>query len=224
MAKTRKRKPVNYELIDRDGDTGRPMYRMLAELIGAHHDELAQARIALAWNSAWKHDVDGRVTLGKCKKASDLDRELAAFDFVILLRRAFWASPSVSDQQRRALLDHELMHAAVKFDDRGEPVEDERGRRVYRIRRHDIEEFSVIVERYGLWTSDLEQFALALQRASLDPFEPCEQCRHEAPGWKRVDAGGTIRLARCECYVQWTETRQAWLNEQAVGAGATAEA
>lgn len=160
-----KPKAVSYELIARDGHVGKPMYALLRELVDAHHEDLAEARIGLAWCTSWKPDVDGRVTLGKCKLASALDRELAEFDIVILLRKAFWTEPRVTDLQRRALLDHELHHAVLKFDQRGEPLEDERGRKVWRTRKHDIEEFTGIVERYGIWTGNLELFAKALDRA-----------------------------------------------------------
>ena len=158
-----KPKKVSYQLL-------RPLeapsaYALLEELVETHHDDLRDARIALAWCTSWKPDVDGRVTLGRCKKASDLDRELAAFDFVILLQQEFWTSEAVTDAQRRALLDHELCHAAVALDDEGEPKVDERGRTVYRLRKHDIEEFSQIVERHGTWKRDLEQFASALDKA-----------------------------------------------------------
>ena len=160
-----KPKSVAYRLITNGTDDGRALYRLLRELVTAHHPELLGAQIALAWCTSWKPDVDGIVTLGKCKKASDLDRELAAYDFIVLLREAFWTDPLVTDTQRRALLDHELCHASVKLDEHGEPVEDERGRVVYRIRKHDLEEFTAIVERYGMYTRDLETFATALDRA-----------------------------------------------------------
>ena len=165
MPRGPKPKPVSYRLITNGTDDGRAMYRLLRELVTAHHPELLGAQIALAWCTSWKPDVDGIVTLGKCKKASDLDRELAVYDFIILLRESFWIDPLVTDQQRRALLDHELCHASVKLDEHGEPVEDERGRVVYRVRKHDIEEFTEIVERHGTYKRDLEVFATALDRA-----------------------------------------------------------
>lgn len=170
-----KLKKVSYELIKRDSVPGVPMYAMLETLVEEYHEDLVNARIALAWNLSWKPDVDGRVTLGKCKKASDLDRELAAFDFVIILRREFYEDGEVTDEQRRALLDHELCHGALALDKDGEPVEDERGRKVYRIRKHDIEEFSAIVARHGCYKRDLERFAAALnlgkQKSLLDAVE-----------------------------------------------------
>jgi hypothetical protein len=165
--KAPKPKKVSYELIAADGDIGRPMYRLCKELVKTHHRDLwvAEARIALAWCTSWKPDPDGRETLGKCKKASDLDRELAEFDFIILLNRGFWYHEQVTDIQRRALLDHELMHAAVKHDTDGEFARDVRDRPVFRMRKHDLEEFADIVERYGCYKRDIETFVAHLRRS-----------------------------------------------------------
>jgi hypothetical protein len=201
-----KPKTVSYEVIVPDGIVGQPMYALLRELVEAHHGELRYARIALAWCTSWKPDVDGRVILGKCRKASDLDRELAAFDFVILLRKFFWQDSRVTDHQRRALLDHELCHAARKYDSSGEPVEDERGRQVYRVRKHDIEEFTEIVQRYGCYKHDLERFAAALRGSVPAAFTACEACA-DTPGWVSVVVDGAARLGRCPCYQKWAEQR-----------------
>jgi hypothetical protein len=165
MAKKPKGKKVSYELIEQRSLIGAPMYKLLRDLVAVHHEELRDARIALAWCTSWKPDVDGRMTIGKCVKASDLHRELAPFDFVILLSRDFYTSPRATTLQRTALIDHELCHAAGVFDRKGEPTTDERGRRVYRIRRHDLEEFGVIAERYGCYKRDLVDFAESLSRA-----------------------------------------------------------
>ena len=167
MKKLKRPKTVTYVLIPQETEIGRPMYELLYSIIDEHHDELSKTnvRVALAWSLAWKADVDGRITLGKCKKASDLDRELAPFDFVILLNRDFWLNSRVTEIQRRALLDHELMHAAVAYDENGDIKTDDRGRTCYRVRKHDLEEFRDIAARYGCWKSDIESFAIALRRA-----------------------------------------------------------
>jgi hypothetical protein len=169
MAKRQaKLKKVAYRFIPPESEHGQPMYALLRELVGAYHTELRNARIALAWNLAWQPDVDGRMKLGMCRKASDLDREIGGcepFDFVIILRREFWQDTHVTDRQRRALLDHELCHATIKLDEHGEPAVDERGRLVYRTRKHDLEEFVEIGERYGCWKKDITEFARAVERA-----------------------------------------------------------
>lgn len=160
-------KSLTYVLIPRDVEWGRAMYEQLYALINTHHEELSQTnvRIALAWATSWKADVDGRLTLGKCVKASELHRELAPYDFVILLNRDFWRNERVTALQRTALLDHELMHAAVSRDENGDPKVDERGRTIYRMRKHDLEEFRDIVARHGCYKSDIEEFMKAVVRA-----------------------------------------------------------
>ena len=167
LKKLKPPKAVSYQVIPQESDSGKPLYELLYSIVDTHHQELSNqnVRIVLAWATSWKPDVDGRMTLGKCKKASDLDRELAPFDFVILLNKDFWLDIRVTDVQRTALLDHELMHAAIAYDEQGEPKVDERGRTVYRIRKHDLEEFSDIAARYGCWKRDIEAFAAALERA-----------------------------------------------------------
>ena len=154
-------KKIAYTVIAKDSDAGIEMYPILDELVADFHDDLYRARIVCAWCTSWKPDPEGHVTIGKCKRASDLDRELANYDFVILLSQFFWTTANA--KQRRALLDHELCHAAVKYDDAsGDPAQDARGRTIYRTRKHDIEEFQEIVARHGCYKRDLEAFAKAL--------------------------------------------------------------
>lgn len=197
-----KAKRTNYELIDPTSVVGHPIYSLMTEIITAAHEHLAPAKIALAWCTAWAPDPDGHVILGQCKRASDLDRELADFDFIILLRRSFWNDERVTDAQRRALLDHELCHAAVRVDAHGDPQKDDRGRIIYRTRKHDIEEFTDIVKRHGTYKSDLEAFAKALQIRGVPELTACDLCK-EIPGWVHVDVGGIKRATRCECFVKW---------------------
>lgn len=202
--RTKKPKKVAYRFIPPDVGAGPALYALLRDLVDAHHPELADAKIALAWNRSWQPDVDGRVTLGQCKKVGDLEREvadLAGYDFIIILRQVFWDDEMVTDQQRRALLDHELCHAAVKLDEHGDPVIDERGRTVYRLRKHDVEEFTAISERYGCWKSDLEAFARALERARHDDRWVGYRSLQEQ---LRV-AGASLPL---EVITEWTEAQR----------------
>jgi len=163
---------VNFRLIERaqDLEESRSIYKLLDSLIEAHHDHLDSRRVAVAWRFGWIADPDGRLVLGQCKKASDLDRELHDFDFVILLNWDFWSSSEVTEEQRAALMDHELCHASEKLDGDLEPVFDIRGRKKFRIRKHDIEEFRCIVDRHGLYKSDLQAFAEAIKSAQENPL------------------------------------------------------
>ncbi len=152
-------KKINYELVANDHAS----YGLLCHLINKYHPELRQARFALAWRKNRKPDVDGHLVLGECVLVNDLQKELVPFDFVIILNREVWENPEFTDAQKSALLDHELCHAAPKLNtDTDEQELDERGRPVWRIRKHDIEEFRDVVARHGVYKSSLELFAEAL--------------------------------------------------------------
>lgn len=165
-----KRKKLPYRLIERDSVEGKPIYAMLEDYCERYHQHLFPNRVACAWAFSWKANEDGQVTLGKCKRASDLDKEFMAFDFVILLNRDFWIDLRVTEPMREALLDHELSHAELALDKEGEPKIDERNHLIFRTRKHDIEEFTAIVGRHGVWKQDLQQFAQALLKADKFPL------------------------------------------------------
>lgn len=156
-----KPKQVNYELINGKEESGREVYGIIQQAVDQWHPHLEQAKILAAWNTGWKPDKDSKIVLGQCKKASDLSKELAEHDFIILLNKSYWIEFSVA--QRTALIDHELSHAAISKDDEGATKYDDRGRVVYRTRAHDVEDFNAVVRRHGLWKSDLENFAKAIQ-------------------------------------------------------------
>lgn len=154
MAKAKK---LSYVLIGGGDEHYLQIDVMVAEARHAVHDALSEARIAYAWMIGKKPDKDGRIVLGKMKKASELDRQLHEFDAVLLLNREHWEI--LSEEQRRALVDHELCHLDVDVDpDTGDPRLDEEDRKLYRIRKHDLEEFRGVIERHGCYLSDIVEF------------------------------------------------------------------
>jgi hypothetical protein len=92
MSPRRSRKPrgpkkVAYTLLSRAEHPSE--YKLVDTLVKAHHSELKDARVALAWCTSWRADVDGRAKLGQCRRATELDRELMAYDFVICCKKIF---------------------------------------------------------------------------------------------------------------------------------------
>jgi hypothetical protein len=153
-------KEVLYELITPDADCpgGNP-YPLLAEIREKHHPETLEAKIALAWKKGIKADADGHVILGLCVRAGELQRELVDYDFCIVLNREVWEDAEFTNEQKLALIDHEMCHVARAVDREGEFVIDSKNRAVWRVRGHDIEEFGAIIERHGCYKRDLENFA-----------------------------------------------------------------
>ena len=165
-------KHVNYMLIAQSESP----YSVLTEA-RQWHENLAAARIALAWRLRTKEDRDRKIVLGKCLKVTDLQKEFHTYDFIILLNQEYWVR--FDAKQKLALVDHELCHARPDLGNTGAQKTDERGRLVWRHRKHDIEEFREIVQRHGCYKADLEEFAKAIrdrelvqQPSLLDPVPP----------------------------------------------------
>lgn len=158
--KAKKRKKVTVQLLKRvnAGQVVEP-YKILEEIVAKDRADLADVKLALAWRVGWRPDANNILTLGRCRKRGDLDRELDGFDVVILLNKEAWAA--LKPKEKQALIFHELCHAQVVYDSDGEPKRDDLGRQVMRIRKHDIEEFRAVVERFGTWTQDLAAIAQA---------------------------------------------------------------
>lgn len=183
-----KPKAVNFELIPVIDLKHIPEpYRILQDVRLKYHSDLNDAKIVLAWRKSLKPDRDGHLVLGKCVKVSDLHKELKHFDFVILLNKEVWNDAEFTAEKKRALIDHELCHATRVESQDGEPKLDERGRPVFRLVKHDIEEFRAVVARHGCYKRDLELFAEALLKKRMtDPLLPLGD---EPPDGKAATAG-----------------------------------
>lgn len=165
MRKTPRPKKPTYERIDRKADS-RNVYPIL-DAVRRNHPELEEATIALAWRYGLKQNKDGQLTLGKCKKVGELDKQFQGHDFVIILNFEAWEI--LTPEQREALVDHELCHAAISTDPNGNPKKDARGRQMFRIRKHDIEEFGAVIARHGCYKADLENFVATAMRSKKPP-------------------------------------------------------
>ena len=107
------------------------------------HPDLRNAAIAYV-------DVDritrlGNPVLAKVNKASGLVAHLANVSLVLTINREAW--DILTDSQKVALVDHELEH--VRLDDETSS---------YVLVPHDVEEFSSIIERHGLWYDGVRKF------------------------------------------------------------------
>ena len=162
-AKPPKPKRISFSLIPPMDNGHEPeAYKLLRQVRDRWHPDLEGAKIALAWRKRLKADKDGHLILGKCMKASDLQRELVNWDFVILLNQEVFQDTAFTVEKRIALIDHELCHATRALDKWFAPANDEKGRSAWRMRKHDIEEFRCIVERHGCYKQDLVKFAEVL--------------------------------------------------------------
>ena len=146
-----KPKSVNFQFIPEN----KSVYKTARKIIKKYHKGLRKAHIGLVWRTSLKADRDGHLMLGKCVKVGDLAKEFIPYDFLILLNKEVWTR--LDKKQQKALLDHELFHAAPAYDKHGTHKKDERGRYCFRTRRHQLEEFNAIVARHGAYLPDIEE-------------------------------------------------------------------
>lgn len=133
--------------------------QIASELIPKYHQRLHGLKIAhllnvkappkIAKNSKKpkKQPRAGKkITIAKCSKVSAKTCAVAEKDvhFVIEYDSLIW--DAMQDDMKRAVVDHELCHAGSDADG------------VYII-PHGIEDFKAIIERWGFWKSDVEDFA-----------------------------------------------------------------
>jgi Putative phage metallopeptidase len=78
--------------------------------------------------------------------------------FVITAWRHLWRS-YLNDEQREALIFHELLHIVVKESEK----EKSKGKKSYALRPHDLEEFAVVAKHYGTWDAATAIFKKALE-------------------------------------------------------------
>ncbi len=163
---------TTYEPVDA-GDRHGPA-ALAAALIPKYHPHLADARMGFVWRSR-ASERGAHVVLGKAARAPAHLQALAGVDFVLEFAADRWAT--LDDAQRLALVDHELCHCGVDVDE-------QTGAREWVLVDHDLEEFSAVVQRHGLWKSDLRSFVAV---AGQDQRRPCRD-----PDWERLHGRNSL--------------------------------
>lgn len=139
-----------------------PEVRAIAEdLIASTEDHKLLERCTIIYLFRDKAPISkGRTVLGRARRIGGLNAFLSGYQpddqliaptpyFVIEISWNTWVDLTPAGQ--RALVDHELCHLGV------DPDTDE-----LFMRGHDLEEFTAIVRRHGLWQADVSAVARAM--------------------------------------------------------------
>lgn len=119
-------------------------YRKIAEELIEKEPELAYIKnsqvkiIYLESDNSKKSDKD-KLVLGECEKIAAKNKWAISADFTITLyvNNILGLTP----EQIKIVLFHELLHIRI------EPAQD--GGEVYSIAKHDLEDFKIIIDRFG---------------------------------------------------------------------------
>jgi hypothetical protein len=149
------------------------------ELIAEVHTDLLAVRIEYLFMDKVPMS-NGRMVLGRARRVSGMTAFFAQFGLgqdlaradrfesvapfgVIEIAEPAWGE--LRPRQRRALVDHELCHLKVDFD-----VEPPR----LGVRGHDVEEFTSVLRRHGLWSSASQGAGRALAESFADALDGIE--------------------------------------------------
>lgn len=149
---------------------------LVEQLVPEHHSHLDRPDVTI--RCVFRDTVSksrGRMVLGKARKISGLNAHLVglvrrddlgddpADFFVIEVPHEPWYA--LTEAQRLALVDHELSHLYVAI-----PENPDEPRKLVMV-GHDLEEFTAVVERHGLWRPNLTEFAKVVERRTVgDPL------------------------------------------------------
>ena len=125
--------------------------QIATRIIGMQHSHLVEAKIIYIFREggAWKSK--GKEVLGQAQKCSAKDNFLnGGFDFTITINKDAWKT--MADKQKKALVDHELMHCD-KSDEN-----DEDGNPIWQTKDHEFVGFVQEIKSHGFWTEDLQRF------------------------------------------------------------------
>lgn len=101
-------------------------------------------KITYLESDSTKKDGRERLVLGECEKVAAKNRWAITSDFTITLFMNNLVG--FSEEQIKIAMFHELLHVGIELGADGEET--------YNVRKHDLEDFKEIIDRYGTdWTS-----------------------------------------------------------------------
>jgi hypothetical protein len=119
-------------------------YAAIAQELIDNEPELAyikDSRVRIAYlesDQSKKADKD-KLVLGECEKVAAKNKWAINYDFTITLFKNNLIG--LSPAQIKIVLFHELLHVGI------EPGAD--GDEIYSVRKHDLEDFKIIIDRFG---------------------------------------------------------------------------
>ena len=162
----------------------REVEKIADDLISNHHKHLTDcsARIRYVFQDKVPK-AKGKEVWGTCRKVSGLTAHLEGGSpdddpfFVITISQDVW---EVLPQDKKvALVDHELCHAWAEVSGQNEDDDGSGSPIKLSVLPHDLEEFSCIVRRHGLWREDIKSFVEAALKSKANQQEQQDEEEEE---------------------------------------------
>lgn len=164
-------------------------------LISTTHQRLLGHSILYVFNHG-EPKAKGKEIWGRARKVGGINAFLAQRDagddadpefFVIEIVYGVWCRLGLS--QKRALVDHELSHLTVEYDEEKD---------AYKLGTigHDLEEFRGVYERHGAWAEDIREFLKAGEARQLSLIDDAKAEEFDAQFVQAVKNAEAAKAAR----------------------------
>lgn len=154
-----KPKPVNWQLIENTTRQDAGIYELVNNLKTQFHGgdrELSDLNFVLMWKHNIRPDQDGYIVIADVSKSSDKMRELRPHDVIIGINKIAW--DLLDENQKKVVIDTQLERVVLCLDKEGNPKEDDKYRRIYRLKRPEVVDSENIVRRHGLTMSQVQDY------------------------------------------------------------------
>lgn len=157
-----------------------PEVKEVAEqLIPKYHQHLLDFQVKIRYVFVDKTPMSkGKEVWGTCRKITGLSAHLEDSKsdepfFVITISKDIW--DVLPPDKREALVDHELCHAWAEVKQSDDEADADADAEIEQdnpvklsVKPHDLEEFSCIVRRHGLWRESVADFVEAALKAKKE--------------------------------------------------------
>lgn len=164
-----KPKPVNWHLIDTTTRQDSEMYELVNSIKTQYHNgdrQLSDLNFVLMWRHNIKPDQDGYIVLADVSKSSDKMRELRPHDVIIGINKMTW--DLLDDNQKKVVIDSQLERIVLCLDKEGNPKEDDKYRRIYRLKRSEVLDDQNMVRRHGSSMSQVQDYVFDKLNGSVE--------------------------------------------------------
>lgn len=136
--------------------------REIGERVMKRHDPNGLADTPAEIEYVKVYPAISKTTVARCMKVSPEHRLLSGFHYVVEVSGDVW--DKLEEGTQEVLMEHELLHANPVMNDKN-------GEWEYKLRKHDYEDFSVIIQKYGIdWFSNLKT-----QVSSIFDLKPAQE-------------------------------------------------
>lgn len=131
---------TNYERIAKELIEQEPELRYIKD---------SRVKITFLESDQAKKNGPDKLVLGECEKVAAKNRWAITADFTITIFKNNCVG--MTADQMRVLLFHELLHVGIEQGPDGDEI--------YSVRKHDLEDFKTIIDRYGTDWSNASKMA-----------------------------------------------------------------